>query len=106
MRHKAVAYSEIVNDELFPQRVEKPTADIFSPTYYNGRGPRRRLTTFIVPPADFSLRRDYDRVASFFSHFRDFAYNKSSTNSAPFGIDFSALRKISPGAALVLAAEL
>lgn len=59
-----------------------------------------------MPPADFSLKRNHDEVVAFFSRLRKLAYNEEAFSKRRCGIDFSALRKISPGAALMLAAEL
>lgn len=64
------------------------------------------MVEMIMPPSDFSLRRNYQKVAGFLSHFRHLAYNKDAFRSGAFGIDFAALRQLSPGAALILAAEL
>ncbi len=87
-------------------KVVAPVGGASSPKFVEGRGIRRRPTTFIVPPADFSLRRQYDEVASFLSHLRDLTYNQMVFKKRPFAIDFSALKSLSPGAALILAAEL
>ncbi|MDM9626292.1 hypothetical protein QTL95_10315 [Rhizobium sp. S152] len=45
-------------------------------------------------------------MAAFFSTLRKLAYNEEAFTKRRLGIDFSALRSISPGAALILAAEL
>lgn len=61
---------------------------------------------FIVPPSNFSLRQNYDQVAGFFSHLRSLVYNDLIFSRQPFGIEFSALKSLAPGAALMLAGEL
>ena len=70
------------------------------------RGTGRKIHDFIVPPACFSLRLNHDEVVSFFSHFRALAYNERAFTQRRFGIDFAALKVLTPGAALMLAAEL
>lgn len=64
------------------------------------------LHEFIRPPGNFSLKENYEAVASFFSTFRSLAYNDLVFHKKPFGIEFAALDNVAPGAALVLAAEL
>jgi len=86
-------------------RVSRPSSSAIRPTISSARGSRRVMHDFITPPADFSLRNNYDEVIGFFSHFRSMAYNDRAFDR-PFGIEFAALRKVAPGAALMLAAEL
>lgn len=86
-------------------RIERPSASSIPPSTSLARGPRRTIAEFIEPPGDFSLRRNYDEVASFFSHLRSMAYN-DRTFARPFGIEFATLKSVSPGAGLMLAAEL
>lgn len=61
----------------------------------------------IEPPCDFSLRRNFDAVAGFMQHFRKRIYGQYAIRRREFTrIDFTKIEKISPSAALILAAEL
>lgn len=90
-----------------PRLVARPIDDQASrPKFAFARGSRRKRHEFIIPPSDFSLRRNYNDVAAFFSHFRSMVYDEDAFRRRRFGIEFSALRSLSPGAGLMLAAEL
>ena len=69
------------------------------------RGPKRQIWELMEPPGNFSFRNNYHEVGSFLASFRDKVYNKDYARRR-FGIDFRKLDDITPGAALVLAAEL
>lgn len=86
-------------------RVPEPSTTSHAPTITIGRGPRRRRTAFIELPADFSLKSNYDEVAGFFTRFRSLAYNRNAF-TGPWGVEFSTMKNVAPGAALMLAAEL
>jgi hypothetical protein len=86
-------------------RVARPTS-LIAPDIIIAAGSRGRQHPFIVPPSDFSLRSNYDGVASFFSHLRSRVYNDVIFSRQSFGIEFAALQSISPSGALMLAAEL
>ncbi|RWG71419.1 MAG: hypothetical protein E5X23_06595 [Mesorhizobium sp.] len=70
------------------------------------RGSRRKPFLYIEPPANFSLRSNYERVASFFAHLRHQIYRDKIPSELPRAVAFEAFQRASPGAALVLAAEL
>ena len=84
-------------------RVPQPENPLKIPPTAMPRIRRGRYAALLVPPADFSFRRNFDEVANFFQHLRQIIYERRNNR---IGIDFRALRQISPGAALVLAAEL
>lgn len=84
------------------RRVNRPSPLSKVPKITQARGSNRVVFDFLHPPADLSLRRNHAEVTAFFSHFRNLAYNERKV----FGIEFASLRTLSPGAALMLAAEL
>lgn len=57
------------------------------------------------PPSKFSLRENYHSVVSFLQTFRSFIYGASNKKQKGI-IDFTKIEEITPGAALVLAAEM
>ena len=66
-----------------------------------------RIITEITPPADLSLRRNSAEVIGFMQHLRHWLYNGSGGGKRlTKRIDFTKIERISPSAALVLAAEL
>lgn len=87
-------------------RFPRPPTHVAPPGQYIARGLRRRLCHFIKPPPIFSLRRNYEAVASFFQHLRHQIYCGERDRIRHRAIAFEELKEISPAAALVLAAEL
>lgn len=88
-----------------PKFIVPPTS-IIAPHQYEGRGSRRKLFHYVRPPSLFSLRRNFVEVASYFQHLRHQIYRDKVKHELPRGIDFEAIETVSPGAALVMAAEL
>lgn len=76
------------------------------PRSYVARANRRKLANFMVPPPIFSLRQNYEGVAAFFAHLRNAIYQERLPGEMWTAIDFEALKRVSPSAALILAAEL
>lgn len=87
-------------------KIELPQSAGIPPRQYPGRARRRKPVTFMVPPAIFSLRENYEEVAAFFAHLRTAIYRDELPSHMWTAIDFKALKAISPAAALILAAEL
>ncbi|MER9431375.1 hypothetical protein [Mesorhizobium sp. M0408] len=87
-------------------RLPRPATDIVAPIMEVRRGSRRKPYLYIQPPADFSLRSNYEQVASFFAYLRFQIYRDKIPSELPRGVAFEAFQRASPGAALVLAAEL
>ncbi|MER8723539.1 hypothetical protein [Mesorhizobium sp. M1027] len=95
-----------IQQQLIIQRVSSPEQKAAPPQFVYVRQNRTFRRELIIPPETFSLRGDYDNVVSFFQHLRDRAYNIPPTSASALGVDFRSIKKITPGAALVLAAEL
>lgn len=87
-----------------PLRVASDTENWVPTEIKIKRSSNRIKIPFLIPPEDFSLRKNHLEVASFFAHLRNKIYN--SHDSHMFGVDFAALKTVSLGAGLMLAAEL
>lgn len=87
-------------------RLPRPPADVPTPKMEIKRGSRRKPFLYIRPPANFSLRANYEQVASFFTHLRYQIYRDKIPTELPRAVAFEAFKHASPSAALVLAAEL
>lgn len=85
-------------------RVPSASMNWTQPAIKMKRSSGRQKLPFFLPPSDFSLRNNHNDVASFFANLRNAIYN--SRDGHMVGIDFAALKSVSLGAGLMLAAEL
>lgn len=76
------------------------------PNLRRSRTRARRRATLVVPPSDFSLRTNHDEVAAYFQWLRWLIYEIDKYTTKRFVVDFSNIKTISPGAGIMLAAEL
>lgn len=92
--------------ELKARRADPPEDNAVMPRYVKIPINNIISRNLIVPPENFSLRNNYDEVVSFLQHFRNWIYNTHRNGRERKGVDFRAIKRITPGAALILAGEL